>query len=504
MNWSHRFIFLGASKWPYLKGVDDSDAMRSTYKRLIEYVERVPDIDKGSQILDLFDSPKTVPEIDESITNFLKGSSGAYSKLVVFYIGHGHISKKREFRICIRNSRSAKTSLTTYEITNLAETIYEESVDASTLLVLDCCWAASAFKGLQIQSENEEALGIELEDSIAVPQRLRVPGMALLCASPTNRPAIAPENGGDEPTKFGAALISILTSGLEDRGADLTAGDLQKGTKRYIADKGDERVPFPEVHFPKGQGEGIDLVEFFPNLARFRGLSPLEEFALQVQLDSAKLKIEELKQEVHSLRRGTTRQGDTDRVTLTGHALKKGFFAPGFLTTIIGQTREALDIVVGRAKFLHYDTYTELNRLCRRGVVVRCFSLSENAGTETLDDAKQTVAPNPPKNGVVYKEQLNSLNSDLKIEVQNWSIEERQNAAFYTYRGVPRVNFVRSDNRIYYGFLTLFTETHEDLYNRPYLEVPIDSEIGRVLVHHLEVLIGKDITEHLAGDLKLK
>lgn len=183
---------------------------------------------------------------------------------------------------------------------------------------------------------------------------------------------------------------------------------------------------------------------------------------------------------------------------------KHGFFAPQFLNSVISNTSKNLDIVVGRARLFNYDTYTEIRELCAKGVVVRCFSLSEHASLKTLQDAVQTVAPNAPEDGKAYRTELKILNQSFRKDIQQWEPSERHNIGHFTYQDIPRVTFVRSDDLILLGFLTLFNETHNNVKQRPYLEVPVASEIGRILTAHIDALLGKETTSLLAGDLDIK
>lgn len=504
MEWNHTFIFLGSSTWPGLPQFEDSQAMELTHERLTAYIKSIPDFDSENELLDLFGSDRSVISVDESISKFLKERRGKYKKLVVFYIGHGHLSADGEMRLCLKSTKKSRIDLTTYRIKDLSKSIYENASDVSTLVVLDCCWSAAAYAGFQLQGGAEFDCRPGLKESILAPAEISSPGLALLCASSSSRPAISPPNGSNEPARFGEALETVLLTGMDNEGKGLTARQLQLGSRTHIRDRGDPTVPDPEVHFPRGQGTGIDETSFFPNLRSLQELSRLGQYSLRRQLESAKKRTEELARENTVLRDELDRRSRENTDSSGQISVKEGFFSATFLNEVIGMSTRHLDIIVGRARLLNYSTLPAIRRLCSKGVLVRIFSLSENASLVTLTDALQTVAPHPPENAGAYKRELKELNASFRTEVSSWTPEEQSNVAFYTYAGVPRTTFVRFDETIYFGFLTLFKETHVDTWKRPYLVVSTSSPIGIALMLHAKKLAEKDTTNLLVGNHNLK
>jgi formylglycine-generating enzyme required for sulfatase activity len=252
-------ILLGGSAWPKSPQLAASAAFAASARGFREYLTDasgfgLPD----SNILDLFDSTKTAPEIVEDVQNYLRQRMSAQPMprdLFLYYTGHGGFISGRDYFLAVRSTIEGLEGTSSIRVSDLASALRNGARDVRRFLILDCCFAAAAFK--EFQSTPGAAARLQTLD--AFPRR----GTTLLCSSSSRSVSIAPE--GERFTMFSGALLDVLRQGdasletllsLEDVG--LRVGDL-------IRHKYDDRGVRPEVHSPDQRDEDIARIPVFPN-----------------------------------------------------------------------------------------------------------------------------------------------------------------------------------------------------------------------------------------------
>src|SRR5262245_59734072 len=220
-------ILLGGSAWPKSPQLAASAAFASSARGFRQYLTDargfgLPD----ANVLDLFDSSKTAPEIVEDIQNYLRqrmSAQPAPRDLFLYYTGHGGFISGRDYFLAVRSTIEGLEGTSSIRVSDPASALRNGARDVRRFSILDCCFAAAAFK--EFQSTPGAAALMQTLD--AFPRR----GTTLLCSSSSRSVSIAPE--GEQYTMFSGALLDVLRHGdasietplsLEDVG--LRIGDL--------------------------------------------------------------------------------------------------------------------------------------------------------------------------------------------------------------------------------------------------------------------------------------
>ena len=107
-------------------------------------------------LLNLFDSDLSPGDQLGGICDFLDArlTHGVRSNdLIFYYVGHGgFVGINREYFLAIANTREGLEGSTGIRIGDLSSTLREHARGARKYLILDCCFAASAFVEFQHSS----------------------------------------------------------------------------------------------------------------------------------------------------------------------------------------------------------------------------------------------------------------------------------------------------------------------------------------------------------------
>jgi hypothetical protein len=287
-------IILGASDFPRAPQFTPARAFLNSAIQVKSYfLDREGFNLPPENLLDLFDAPDPQPDLNEKIAKFfdsrlneMKDQNPPARDVVVYYVGHGGFSSgENEYFLAIRDTRESSPFFSSYPVKVLAHTLREHAAFLRRYLILDSCFAASAYTAfmsppLQVASQKT------LEE---FPQR----GTALLCASGPRNPAIILPTM--HYTMFSDALVHVLRYGSSDEPEKLSLASLGQLTRAEIRERNLSEAVRPEVHSPDMREGDVAILPFFPNLA-FReppGVQGTRLFVKTVPQD-AKVKILDL------------------------------------------------------------------------------------------------------------------------------------------------------------------------------------------------------------------
>jgi formylglycine-generating enzyme required for sulfatase activity len=252
-------ILLGGSAWPKSPQLAASAAFATSARGFRDYLTDargfgLPD----SNVLDLFDSTRTAPEIVEEIQNYLRQRMSAQPSprdLFLYYTGHGGFISGRDYFLAVRSTIEGLEGTSSIRVSDLAAALRNAARDVRRFLILDCCFAAAAFR--EFQSTPGAAARLQTLD--AFPRR----GTTLLCSSSSRSVSIAPE--GESYTMFSGALLDVLRHGDPSLETPLSLEDVGFRVGDLIRRKYEDRGVRPEVHSPDQRDEDIARIPIFPN-----------------------------------------------------------------------------------------------------------------------------------------------------------------------------------------------------------------------------------------------
>jgi len=258
-------ILLGGSAWPKSPQLAASDAFAASAQDFKTYLAGGNGFNlPPTNILDLFDSPKTAPEIVEEVQNYLKQrahSGPAPRDLFIYYTGHGGFINGRDYFLAVRSTIEGLEGTSSIRVSDLASALRNSARDVRRFLILDCCFAAAAFKEFQ----STPGGAARLQTLEAFPRR----GTTLLCSSSSRSVSIAPT--GQRNTMFSGALLDVLRRGDDRVDGSLSLEDVGLNIRDLIRDRYEDRAVQPEVHSPDQREEDIARMPLFPNPATFTG-----------------------------------------------------------------------------------------------------------------------------------------------------------------------------------------------------------------------------------------
>ena len=315
-----RAILLGASDWPRVETLGQSDAFIRSKAKFHAYLRQTLAL-QDHDILDLFDQDHSSIETNEKIFEFLDrhesdGKPG-YTHLIIYYTGHGDFTSDQNFQLILRSTSGDQKDWTGYQMRMLAQAISQKARNATKLVILDCCYAAASFKDWQFQSEGDLNTKIEKE---AENHFAASSGTALLCACNEDEWALLKKDDPNALTMFSGGLMSALEQGDEDRGAMLSIADLEDLAERSIRDAHGPKAVRPILHIAKGRRDEIATQLLFPNPARDR--IEADDRIAQLENTVAMLQAEIQQRELN------IKQDLDDAVTNISHASEDQDFTP--------------------------------------------------------------------------------------------------------------------------------------------------------------------------------
>lgn len=270
-------ILLGASNWP-LSDLGSSTAFENAVRDLQAYFLSDP---YGyhlpqSQVLDLFDSEESGPDILDRISDFLrdrivrkKESGPDVRDVLLYFVGHGGITKDSSvFYLAIRRTRKDYEKATSIAIEDLAERLKKGARFQRRILILDCCFAAAAVRFLQgpatevLLREKTIAAFEEKDQGKRFPMPSR--GTSFLASSGQGATSVILPD--ETSTMFTSALLAALRTGDPfQEGERLPLRTVHRLTIDFLSKTYADNFPRPELHSPDQTEGKVEDVPFFPN-----------------------------------------------------------------------------------------------------------------------------------------------------------------------------------------------------------------------------------------------
>ncbi|MBN9222353.1 MAG: hypothetical protein J0I79_30810 [Mesorhizobium sp.] len=257
-------IIIGASSFPD-SDWEDSNAFRESATAMKDYLLRYEGMNIPQEnMLDLFDSTKSVSDINKEIKKFLTRIKDLSIKnIIIYYTGHGSFTTiDQRYCLALRSTDQENLSVSAYKIIDLGQNLRRSAGDARFFVIIDACFAGAAVEGFITQGAHVSKIDIDTFD--ALPSY----GTTLLCAANANTMAISEKSS--KYTMFSGGLIEVLNRGVSGGPPFLSFADLHPHTVRQIRNKYPDRAVRPEVH-ASGRSDG-DMASFriFPNLYTFQ------------------------------------------------------------------------------------------------------------------------------------------------------------------------------------------------------------------------------------------
>jgi len=260
-------IIFGACEFPESPNYTSAESFRNSAEGVVNYF-----LDQNffglpqSNLLNLFDSELPGSELMKIMVNFLSdrlnSSENNVKDIIVYYVGHGDFSRQgTDYFLAIRRSIDRLEEFSSLSISAIARILREYARHIRKFLILDCCFAASAYQAFQ-SSNPLEVVRQQTMDHFA--QK----GTCLLCASGPKVPAKAPE--GQKYTMFSGVLLETLRNGLENDSAWLSFSLLADGIEQRLKELYPDNWVRPQILSP-GQNFGLIAKNpIFPNPKHFQ------------------------------------------------------------------------------------------------------------------------------------------------------------------------------------------------------------------------------------------
>ncbi|HEX3555070.1 MAG TPA: hypothetical protein VIA62_17745 [Thermoanaerobaculia bacterium] len=289
-------ILLGASEWPKAS-FQASEAFANSAREIRNYLMGSLGV-SADNFLDLFDTADSPDALDLRIEDFLtkrvsslKENEDSAKDLIIYFIGHGGFTRPDdEFYLAIRSSRETNSRASSLQVKSLAHTIKENARRLRRIVILDCCFAASAYHAFQAEGPEEVATR-QLIDVFGAagqatkPSALPGPGTTLLCSSPHTKASYLAPDG--QYTMFSEALIHVFRTGSFRMGGSLTLRTVANLAWGYLKERYPEGAPRPEIHSPDQREGDVADVPFFPNPTLTEAAQPRDVFQWFVPTESA-------------------------------------------------------------------------------------------------------------------------------------------------------------------------------------------------------------------------
>lgn len=271
-------IILGASEWPKSPEFQASAAFSNSARKVRDYFMSPGGFSLlDENLLDLFDADISVDDIDVKISSFLeerisegkKEGRKPFADVIVYFIGHGGFTRGHDYYLAIRRTRSDSPSPSSIGIAWLANTIKERARYLRRIIILDSCFAASAF--VHFMAGPAQVATTQTLDAFSVPGKVvgfPSRGTSLLCSSRHDKPSLLTPD--EKFTMFSEALVQTLTTGDSKRQKNIPLRAVCDLSEDFLRAAYGDEAPKPEVHSPDQSEGDVANIPFFPNPARLQ------------------------------------------------------------------------------------------------------------------------------------------------------------------------------------------------------------------------------------------
>lgn len=233
---------------------------------------------RGCNLLNLFDSDLApgaqLEEMCDFLDQYLRRAADEIADIVLYYVGHGgFVGINKEYFLAIATTKEGLEGSSAIRIGDLSSALRDHAGRARKYLILDCCFAASAFSQFQSSALSNMISAQTLEP-------LPRSGTALLCSSGSRQVSLSPS--GQHRTMFSGALLEVLGVGDPRGPFAFSLGEVGRRVKDNLKNKYPEEWIRPEVHSPDMREGDIADVPIFPN-PQFNPDQPIIPIAQYVQ-----------------------------------------------------------------------------------------------------------------------------------------------------------------------------------------------------------------------------
>jgi hypothetical protein len=248
-------IIVGASKFPKSPKLAQGEAFAASASDFRNYL--LDDEGFGlpqANLNDLFDSEDTPPELLEKMGEFLAAQKDKARDLVLYYLGHGGVSATNDFFLAVQYTKEGLEGPTGIRMADLATTVRRAAPLLRRFVILDCCFAAKAYKEWQ---------SAPLEVVRAATQDFPQTGTSLLCSSSSRMVSLVKDNR----TMFSGALLEVLRNGIPNVSRPLSLALVGKQVEQLIHRQYPDDAVRPEVLSPEQPDDDLKDLPLFPNVA---------------------------------------------------------------------------------------------------------------------------------------------------------------------------------------------------------------------------------------------
>jgi len=208
----------------------------------------------------LFDTSEAPPAVYDRIEEFLRSALARPAPerprdAIIYYVGHGFPGDDRSYHLATRTTKRNAQEFS-YRFRALQRTVKQHAGGLRKYYLIDACFSGAALK--ELMGPVTEKLVAEAREEAA--DDLPGSGTALLCASPPDDHALAPE--AEAHTMFTGALLDVLAgAGVAER---LSLRQLHARAAALIGQRFQAYAVQPQIHAPEQKDGDIGVIPLFP------------------------------------------------------------------------------------------------------------------------------------------------------------------------------------------------------------------------------------------------
>lgn len=318
-------VLLGASEFPKSGGLSAPESFQRSVKRFESYLtdslKLTPD-----NICNLFDTDLGPDDLGERIGDWVSARKdrGA-TDLFFYYVGHGtEDADHQSFYMAVRRTRTGFERSSSLSTWLLRKTLYEAGAGLRFYFILDCCYAAAAYKDFQ-----------------DAPRK----GATVLYAS-ASRKVEAKAPGNELYTRFSSALFAALSQGVDGAEEYISFSQLGSRVEQiYQQQHSTEELVRPQLSAPNALERDVLLVPIFPNPGYREAPKQYEYFTRWVRRHGVPEGIGPLKEDDAKRRQCVIRMiRENGRIRRVETVNSKGTLVPGYYNSaLLGGTPDSQD-----------------------------------------------------------------------------------------------------------------------------------------------------------------
>ncbi|WP_157507515.1 hypothetical protein [Ktedonobacter racemifer] len=186
--------------------------------------------------------------------------------MLIYFVGHGGFAgTSHDFYLMLHRANASSLRATGLSIDALAEVLREQARQARRYLLLDCCFAAAAFRSF-MGGPDQTAIEKTLDAFAVQAKSSGFPGRGtvLLCSSDQKSPSLLLPD--ESSTMFSHALLDVLKNGDLHRSHPMSLRDLKELSEDRLVALPEKNAPRPGLYSPDQSEGDVADVPLFPNV----------------------------------------------------------------------------------------------------------------------------------------------------------------------------------------------------------------------------------------------